>query len=170
MQCIRTSEARPRRGTHRPCAGMHTLWKHTPYRWSGGNSEQETAASLGFCTCFAIVPVTAAVFHFAYFTSTTTSTHVQCIRGNRTPPLLVCYVSLTMSTAKLVPSRSVGFRTYLAIVTGGFCTCLAIVPVSAAVFHLRMLHCTGQGVQSQRSKIGPKLKISQINRYIGQIS
>ena len=67
---------------------MHTLWKHTPYRWSGGNSEQETAASLGFCTCFAIVPVTAAVFHFAYFTST--STHVQCSRANRTPPLLVC--------------------------------------------------------------------------------
>ena len=76
-------------------------------------------------------------------------------------------VSLTMSTAKLVPSRSVGFRTYLAIVTGGFCTCLAIVLVSAAVFHLRMLHCTGQGVRSQRSKIGPK--ISQISRYIGQI-
>ena len=73
-------------------------------------------------------------------------------------------VSLTMSTAKLVPSRSVGFRTYLAIVTGGLCTCLAIVPVSAAVFHLRMLHCSGQGVRSQRSKIGPK--ISQISRYI----
>ena len=76
-------------------------------------------------------------------------------------------VSLTMCTAKLVPSRSVGFRTDLAIVTGGFCTCLAIVPVSAAVFHVRMLHCTGQGVRSQRSKIGPK--ISQISRYIGQI-
>ena len=75
-------------------------------------------------------------------------------------------VSLTMSTAKLVPSRSVGFRTYLAIVTGGFCTCLAIVPVSAAVFHVRMLRCTGQGVRSQRSKIGPK--ISQISRYIGR--
>ena len=76
-----------------------------------------------------------------------------------------------MSTAKLVPSRSVGFRTYLAIVTGGFCTCLAIVPVSAAVFHVRMLHCTGQGVRSQRSKIGPKIgpKISQVSRYIGQI-
>ena len=55
-----------------------------------GNSEQETAASLGFCTCFAIVPVTAAVFHFAYYTRTTSSTHVQCCRGNRTPPLLVC--------------------------------------------------------------------------------
>ena len=38
--------------------------------------------------CFAIVPVTAAVFHFAYFTST--NTHAQCSRGNRTPPLLVC--------------------------------------------------------------------------------
>ena len=76
-------------------------------------------------------------------------------------------VSLTMSTAKLVPSRSVGFRTYLAMVTGGFCTCLAIVPVSAAVFHVRMLHCTGQGVRSQRSKIGPKIR--QISRYIGQI-
>ena len=48
-------------------------------------------------------------------------------------------VSLTMSTAKLVPSPSVGFRTYLAIVTGGFCTCLAIVPVSAAVFHVRII-------------------------------
>ena len=76
-------------------------------------------------------------------------------------------VSLTMSKAKQVSSRSVGFRTYLAIVTGGFCTCLAIVPVSAAVFHLRMLHCTGLGVRSQRSKIGPK--ISQISRYIRQI-
>ena len=73
-----------------------------------------------------------------------------------------------LRTGKLVPSRSVGFRTYLAIVTGGFCTCLAIVSVSAAVFHLRMLHCTGQGVRSQRSKIGPN--ISQISRYIRQIS
>ena len=53
-----------------------------------GTPNSKTAASLGFCTCFAIVPVTAAVFHFAYFTST--RTHVQCSRANRTPPLLVC--------------------------------------------------------------------------------
>ena len=67
---------------------MHTLWKHTPISMEWRELRQETAASLGFCTCFAIVPVTAAVFHFAYFTST--STHVQCCRANRTPPLLVC--------------------------------------------------------------------------------
>ena len=79
--------------------------------------------------------------------NTSTSTHVQCSRGNRKPPLLACD-SHNVYTKLLVPSRSVGFRTYLAIVRGGYCTCLAIVPVS--------------GVRSQRWKISPK--ISQISR------
>ena len=39
--------------------------------------------------------------------------------------------SVMLSCTIVVPSRSVAFRTYLAIVTGGFCTCLAIVPVSS---------------------------------------
>ena len=144
---------------------MHTLWKHTPYRWSGGNSERETAASLGFSTCFAIVPVTAAVFHFAYFTST--STHVQCrsSRANRTPPLLVCESHDVHSKAGSFPIS--WFSHVLGHCDGWFLHVLGHCPVSAAVFHVRMLHCTGQGVRSQRSKIGPK--ISQISRYIGQI-
>ena len=81
-------------------------------------------------------------------------------------------VSLTMSTAKLVPSRSVGFRTYLAIVTGGFCTCLAIVPVSAAVFHVRMLHCTGQGVSEandQRSAQRSVRSVGISDRSVGDL-
>ena len=61
-------------------------------------------------------------------------------REQDTAALLVCEShDVYMHTAKLVPSRSVGFRTYSAIVMGGFCTCLAIVPVSAAVFHLRII-------------------------------
>ena len=101
------------------------------------------------------------------YTRTTSSTHIQCSRGNRTPPLLVCE-SHDVHSKAIISFQISGFRTYLAIVTGGFCPCMAIVLVSAAVFHLRMLHCTGLGVRSQRSKIGPK--ISQISRYIRQIS
>ena len=167
MQCITTSEARPRRRTQRPCAGMHTMWKHTPYGWSGGNSEQETAASLGFARALPLSRSLQLSFILRILLVQAHTFNVVEGTGHRR----FSSVSLTMSTAKLVSSRSVGFRTHLylllAIVTSGFCTCLAIVPVSAAVFHLRMLHCTGHGVRSQRSKIGPK--ISQISRYIGQI-
>ena len=143
---------------------MRTLWKHTPYRWSGGNSEQETAASLGFCTCFAIFPVTAAVFHFAYFTST--STHVQCSRANRTPPLLVCESHDVHSKASSFPIS--WFSHVLGHCDGWFLHVLGHCSGQRSCVHLRMLHCTGQGVRSQRSKIGPK--ISQISLHIGQIS
>ena len=91
-----------------------------------------------FCRCFAIFTVTAAVFHFAYFTGT--STHVQCSRANRTPPLLVCESHDVHSNELLVPSRSVKlkkkkpdqlvFRTYLAICDGWFLHVLG--------------HCSGQ--------------------------
>ena len=59
---------------------------------------------------------------------------------------------------------TVGFRTY---VTGGFA--LGHCPTSAQLCFICVCYsATGQGVRSQRSKIGPK--ISEISRYIGQIS
>ena len=64
-------------------------------------------------------------------------------RTGSTPPILVCESHDVHSKASSFPISWFS-HVYLAIVTGGFCTCLAIVPVSAAVFHLRMLHCTGQ--------------------------
>ena len=54
----------------------YTVEAHTiSMEWRELRTGPETAASLGFCTCFAIVPVTAAVFHFAYFTTTNTHIH-----------------------------------------------------------------------------------------------
>ena len=150
---------------------MHTLWKHTPYQWSGLRSVEGTPnrkpPHLSVLHVLCHCPGHRSCLSFCVFYILLVQAHTfNVVEG--TGHRRFSSVSLTMSTPKLVPSRSVGFRTYLAIVTGGSSTCLVIVPVSAAVFHLRMLHCTGQGVRSQRSKIGPK--ISQISRYIGQIS
>ena len=117
-----------------------------------GNSEQETAASLRFCTCFAIVPVIAAVF--------------QCSRGNRTPPLLVCesHDVYSYKQSWFLPDQLVFARTW---------------PLSRVVFarawplsrsaQLCFTHIVpGRACEANDPKIGPK--ISQISRYIGQIS
>ena len=120
-----------------------------------GNSEPETAASLGCCTCFAIVPVTAAVFHLAYFTRMHTSTTFNVVEGtgHRTAASLLreSHCDDAYSKAGFFPIS--WFSHVLGHCHGWFLHVLG--------------HCPGQGVRSQRSKIGPK--ISQISRYIGQI-
>ena len=78
-----------------------------------------------------------------------------------------------MSTAKLiVPFRSVGFCTYLAIDPGGFCTCRPLSRSPQLCFICVIYSATGHGVRTQRSKICPNYQptIIQISRDIRQIS
>ena len=114
---------------------------------------------------FAIVPVTAAVFHFAYCILLVQAHTFNVVE--RTGHRRFSSVSLTMSTEKLVPSRSVGFRTSTWPLSRVVFARASPLFRSAQLCFICVCYCTGKGVRSQRSKIGPK--ISQISRYIGQI-
>ena len=87
--------------------------------------------------------------------------HTINVVGNRKPPLLACDSHGAYVCNKVVPSRSVGFCTetllgHCFIVPGGFCTCSAIVPVTAAVFPLRILLCHRAGRAKPTIKDRPK--------------
>ena len=93
-----------------------------------------------------VLPVGPLVVHFPSLTMLL-SVFARALPLSRSPQLSFIlrinfydvYSKASYAKLAIVPSRSVGFRTHLqlAIVTGGFCTCSAIVLVSAVVFHLR---------------------------------
>ena len=114
-------------------------------------------------TCFAIVPVTAVVFHFAYFT--TTSTHVQCSRGNRTPPLLVCESHDVYSKASFFPIS--WFSHVLGHCDGWFLHVLGHCSGQRSCVSFAYVTLYRAGRAKPTIKDRPK---DQSDQYIGQIS
>ena len=125
----------------------------THHLWSGGNSEQETAASLGFCTCFAIVPVTAAVFHFVYFTST----HVQCSRGRLVNMLYTIWLKKGTVARNCFNIRSTS------------CVCLLVLRWKRG---RELVHCLYKKLQtcSPTSRRPGKTLFDLKNRFLVQLS